>query len=381
MFVIVGFPPYSSQINQVRRCSFVLARRTIQLSASIGFFCNRKPEGQTIISMEPYLAAMLPDALQRQNNPECRMCSGHQTAASLSNKFKMMFAPIRIVSAILLVFFSQELSSAGQKDLVPLNDLTPMNTHIVSSSGKTFGQDITQLVEKLLALSPRKDEFETTDRFQERIRRAQAELIVEDLSLADAFTFVLDPTDFTTSYDADKQMFDVILRQDSSSSVAGSYQSYLVREVSTHAGSYPAVNGYGAMVTVDSVNEQDYLISFPTDHTLATTSRHQRFGMSLESAKATKNALGVAAICHLRAPFLEDSEETLMPTFSEPMKLTIRRSSVQTTKPEFVIYNTTTGEVYSSFSAEHVSEDVRECDGVRIDGFCHSLPGARGHSR
>lgn len=243
------------------------------------------------------------------------------------------------------------------------------------------GHDVAQLSLKLAAKgeSKGKGEFETTEQWQQRIKKEEAEPILGGLLLSGVYAFALegvmdcDPwgkpyesnEPFKIKYDADTSTFKVDIESEIRDTMNESYggeRGWTARRVVklgrtySDEGSYIGMNAYGATAEVSKTNVATYAVDFPSTRHVDQENPsifgsiepiHGEFVVPAEQAPANKQSVGVLAVCKLQPPFYRNDHHSSTATIDSPDAITSNDNYVVAELLAFWVYNKTSGEVYT----------------------------------
>jgi len=238
------------------------------------------------------------------------------------------------------------------------------------------GHDIAQLSLKLAAkgASEGKGEFETTEQWQQRIKKEESEPILGGLLQSGVYAFALEGSDvlgqssayngpFEIKYDADKSTFYVQIKSIEDLWDANGGWVYLrsypyvvkVAETISDSGSHVGMNAYGATAKVNDYDSTTYAVEFSNARFARQKSTifshaepiHGEFVAPAEQAPSIQKNIGVLAVCKLKTPFYKTGHWGSTATIDSPQTFYETNNYVITDLLAFWVYNRISGEVYT----------------------------------
>ncbi|MDR3707160.1 MAG: hypothetical protein P4L33_02585 [Capsulimonadaceae bacterium] len=270
-------------------------------------------------------------------------------------------------------------SYADTPTFSPLYSTVPFDTTAPRLPAGFAGADIQAIWSAATKLSPIKDEFETTEEFNQRVAGFAHAKVADNLSVSDCLSFRVISEKVSSTYDADSHILTVSIRPYSFSlHNANSIEQYL-REIgvsltehdfsyystdayfigcllsSIDGGTYTAQNAYGTQFTVRRQNYSSYELYIknianyhvaPTDGTLTVAS----IPLSADDARIAKPDISVLALCHFstyKSDYCNENNFIRRPTANDPIEYTLKLYVLHTVIDAFWVYNKSTGDVYS----------------------------------
>jgi hypothetical protein len=242
------------------------------------------------------------------------------------------------------------------------------------------GNNIIELFAELekTELKHKKREFESTVRWEERVRLAETQTILGKLGRNSTYAFVVqqgpafkDPSRNAVKidYDADSAKFDIAVDLDTPSyrqypeeneqESSKSESAIIIFKGAANHRSYIGSNGFGAKREVNAWEHTEYevLLSNSGFHSalhhrdalnafVVSRTFHIAIPMPLERAKTVKPQIRVLVIGKLSEPFVSSGSSYDGPTIDDPIELSVSYKYVQMDISAIWVYNHETGTVY-----------------------------------
>lgn len=280
--------------------------------------------------------------------------------------------PTNLVISLILLFlllgcllaFGQEADTDKQYSTVSFDLRLPVLP-------PTFqGHDLAKLysvLEQRSLSSSKKDEFETTEEYSERIRAEQTKVIIDSLFANSVYAFKA--RDCKPQYDADKQTFfaqcklSPFAQQPSlRSDFPRNIKAVSWRFESKDLGSYTGTNAFGVSAEVSRSQLISYNIAihnwdeFPLEEVIDKDDplapfldKKKAFLLQMElppaKAKLLKPSISALFVCTLAPPFVSKFEDYSAATLDNPLSVIYTTYYVHARLVEVWFYNETTGEV------------------------------------
>lgn len=248
-----------------------------------------------------------------------------------------------------IVLSSSSLSHAQEKIEIGVPNFPPGFT----------GYDCKQIASGLAALKPQKDEFESTEQFQNRLDALLTTPLYGRVTGIDPIILVRRLESSQISYDADRQLMSVSFGRLSNSvdlqtktpifipGVVVSSERPTTRE-------YQATNGYGARVNVTE-HRRDVCGAGFTNLKAVLISKidfRASFQAATEEARALKETLSVAFVGTLAAPYVAKYFNSIEPTFKSPVSFVEGGPAVAMRLDEVKFFDSSTGRIYASLRVD-----------------------------
>lgn len=200
----------------------------------------------------------------------------------------------------------------------------------------------------------KKDEFETTESYRQRIQAQASRPFLGVLTPLDIFAFVIDKPE--SEYDADKQILH--LRAKSSSLILGGKGKMSMTCKATKVESaYLGTNAFGTKVRVKQTLIQVYAIEFENYQQFPIFRmdlEHAGFFVDLslksQNARNLKENLRFLLVCRMAAPYTTDNTSVVhSATFESPHENILSAYSLNTELLEVWLFDSTTGEVQAKY--------------------------------
>jgi hypothetical protein len=202
---------------------------------------------------------------------------------------------------------------------------SPIDKEITILPAKYLGHNPETLYLELTRRKRRKDEFETTEGYDSRVKREMAEPLIGSLGLAARYAIDLEIR--TNSYDADKGIGarDVRFRP----IYAGNVQREYLRSLPTRGGFrinksvYEGGNRLGAKISVtkSEVTRTHLMVTNWRDWDMEGMAIPISFTADPETAREYKESLRLLAFVTLDDPLVSFTIEEVRPTFEKPEEI------------------------------------------------------------
>jgi hypothetical protein len=231
----------------------------------------------------------------------------------------------------------------------------PFDTTVDSLPPKYMGHSCRTLAKKLASLGLKKNEFETTAAYRERLASASATVLTGSTTLADVVGFV--STDDGDSkiggtYDADRGIMSIMESVGSGEQMVGSALLTTVKldqKLKSHR-SYEAANAYGRSVRVNSGTWDTCglaLSNFPhSTATIIARAIRQSIAMTPDEAREAKGNLRLLFVGNADAPYWTEYRERSKATIDDPVELQWEGEAVVLRLSQVWIFNKNSGKVY-----------------------------------
>jgi hypothetical protein len=211
------------------------------------------------------------------------------------------------------------------------------------------GEDCDSLVATLKQNKVRKDEFESSADFTQRLEKLLESKSVTGSTLSEPKYFI--NSDRTSAvYDADKGAIKVYgsLRQSTKISDSTKYAStVIVKTRSTDTSEYQGQNRFGVATQVTKFRKEICGVAFlnvspATDHQWMGTIE---FPLSAEIARQSKGNIAIAYSVRLATPLLVEHRQHISPTVTSPTEIIVAGDALVATLERFYVFNRATGDV------------------------------------
>lgn len=228
---------------------------------------------------------------------------------------------------------------------------------------------------------PRKDEFETTDQYENRISEFNPLADLSELSKSEQFFVFLDSWPYSNiEYNADNKVLEIMVNLYYPKSENFISNSKIIK----------GSNVFGRKVKIQYTDETDYSLKLmhytPASTTYSPVSKYilpysaitpewlfidpsrninendpgsftRSFKMSLEKAKEIKHELDILIITTLRSPYLQTYERTVEPTIDEPFAGERISRTVIAQIEQIWLFNSNDGSVIKKWPESDASGD------------------------
>ncbi|WP_234196244.1 hypothetical protein [Pseudacidovorax sp. NFM-22] len=217
------------------------------------------------------------------------------------------------------------------------------------------GYDCGQIASRLAALKPQKDEFESTEQFQDRLDALLASPIYGAVTGIDPLILAkrLEPSQVT--YDADRHVMSVSFGNLSNSfalqpKAAVFIPGTIIKAERPTTREYAATNGYGARVNVTELRREVCGAGFTNlkAFSISKVNFQTSFEVPTEEARTLKERLSLAFVGTLTAPYVGKYFNSISPTFNSPTSLIETGPAVAMRLDEVRVFDSATGRVYSA---------------------------------
>jgi len=245
--------------------------------------------------------------------------------------------------------------------------LEPFNLNLANLPPNYLGHDPKVVCDALSRVSSNarkgKDEFETTEAYQNRIRNSQVQPLIGDLTTNSLLAFVYRHQD--VNYDADQRALEVIVRLEEDNLGGPKPERMLSLDYETTPGKpYVGQNAYGASVVVEKEYADSWDLMFTNYAKLAATKHRdkstdinptpsmydafiKRLEMDIPTAKQARRNLRLLIICKPVAPWASNDKSYIGPTLRKPKDITWTQHMLHIELVEIWYYDLATGQVYA----------------------------------
>lgn len=219
-----------------------------------------------------------------------------------------------------------------------------------------LGHDLKAIIDVLTKRKEffKKGEFETTQKFNERINREQIKPILGTVSLDSKLAFVAKLLDVKTSYDADSNLFSIEIPSSYKGVISkaiinggdrliGYEKGYSLDSQIVDLGTYKGSNAYGATVKVKKFGYITWLL-FP-DRLIEK--QNIQLTINRDAAINLKDNMGVIFICKvIKSDPIDERSQLSKATFQNPEEVLFLDNRLRVEIMEIKIFNKSTGSVY-----------------------------------
>lgn len=276
---------------------------------------------------------------------------------------------ILVILAIAITQAQQQSSQEAQKtnkgnqEVVftePAYAKAPFDMGVDKLPPNYTGHDIAAIYAKVEKAVPPKDEFESSQQYNARLKS----LVMDEI-----YAVKIEETGIVSlAYDADSQTMKATIKVRPVAFYENPNSPSLITGITTKKGreavsSYIGQNNYGATRNVTKSVGEDFNVAIekvpdslvedrplsalmPTDLKLA-------FPLAPEKAREVKTKLGVLIVCKLKSPFrVYPDFNVTKPTFSDPTDSLRMHKSLYVELKGIWIFNTESGDVIKKFAVE-----------------------------
>ena len=211
----------------------------------------------------------------------------------------------------------------------------------------------------------KKDEFETTEAYRNRIGSAQARPLTGDLTTASMLAFSSYAPDI--EYNADRQVLEVVVRLEKDILGRDKPERFLSLDYQDKpGGSYVRQNAYGAKVVVEREYSDSWKLSFTNYASVGATKHREKpyddsplaiepslydafvksFEMDVPTAKQAKQNLRLLVICKPTTPWASKETSYIEPTLQKPKAVLWTQHWLHVELLEIWYYDSVSGKVY-----------------------------------
>lgn len=218
-----------------------------------------------------------------------------------------------------------------------------------------MGHDLKSIAEALEERKghAKKDEYETTEQYKQRIQDEEHKPLIDTLTLDDIFSFVVFPE---SKYDADTQTLTLMVK----ATILGDQYKNDWLMVAIHGpdlyrlkNTYIGSNAYGAETEIEKLRVIDIQLAFSNksglplnySYNLPEAFKFDLENITPETAKAIRNHLYMAFIYQLKEPYFSESYSMIEPTRDEPKDYFWSHKNILTLLKEIWVFNKTNGEI------------------------------------
>jgi hypothetical protein len=269
--------------------------------------------------------------------------------------FSLVCLTLLIVSMSFAGSKSKKTSSKKQSVKESLYSKLPFNESVDALPAKYMGHDIRAIYNTFEARQEKskKDDFETTEKYNKRIEAENAKPIIGTLGLSDLFVM---STPAKLEYDADKSIAYATI---STSMITKGYSiesgvlSINGPNISSRNSSYLGSNAFGATTEVSSSYSKDSCLAVVNPSVLGINNSDQFFygvkftvnNVNVDKAKSLKDNIRVLLIFNITNPFISWGYSGSSATFDSPYSSSREESNVYAKVVGAWVYNYLTGEV------------------------------------
>lgn len=245
----------------------------------------------------------------------------------------------QICIALLITGFLPPAEAQAQPDALPSVSFPP----------NFKGEDCDSIVDVLKKSKVKKDEFETTLEFTQRIQSTLGSIFVADKPLAEQKYFV--NSDRTSAvYDADKGVLRVYgsLRQSTKVSESIQYaETVIVKTRSADSSEYRGQNNLGASTKVKKYRDNICGVAFVNLSPVTDLEWMSKieFALPAEAARQAKGNIAIVYMARLTAPLLVEYRQYIAPTMSSPSDILVTGDALVARLEHFFVINRVTGVV------------------------------------
>jgi hypothetical protein len=245
---------------------------------------------------------------------------------------------------------SKKSSSKKQPVKESIYSKLPFNESVDMLPAKFMGHDIRVIYNVFVNRQEKskKDEFETTEKYNKRIEIENSKPIIGNLGLSDLFVM---STPAKLEYDADKL---IAYARISTSTVTKGYNtesgvlSIRGPNISSSENSYLGSNAFGATRDVSSSHSNDSCLAIVNPSVFGITYNGALFTVNkidADKAKLLKENMRVLLIFNISSPFISRGVSASSATFDSPYSSRREESNVYAKVVGAWVYNYLTGEV------------------------------------
>jgi hypothetical protein len=233
------------------------------------------------------------------------------------------------------------------------------------------------------SLAP-KSEFESTAAFAQRQSGFRDEALVGNLKPTGMIAFVVGNKDgimnsvanpFSTQYDADAQVLNVLLRIKREQFILDPDRPTLeavglTSEILDRS-EYIGTNAYGAQVKVTNLYTQDYGIAFHVPSWLSLEDDTTQISIPLDpnAARALKPNLRGLLLCRLQEPWTRKTTQGSKATIDDPFEYLAGLNYLSVSVEQLWVFDNSTGRVVRKFSEESATKDRQEQWAIRLKQY------------
>ncbi len=211
------------------------------------------------------------------------------------------------------------------------------------------GEDCDAIAKILKKSQIKKDEFESTASYEQRLQGILDTEAVSNRPLAEAKLFV-NSEKISSAYDADKGLMKIYgsLRQSVRVSESVKYASVaILRTRSSHISEYQGQNNFGASKVVKKYRNEVCGVAFmnvspSTDFEWMSAIE---FPLSPDVARKSKENLALVYQASLRGPLLVDYRQHIAPTMEYPSDILTEGDALTAVLERYFVINKETGEI------------------------------------
>ncbi|MBB5610393.1 MULTISPECIES: hypothetical protein [unclassified Janthinobacterium] len=215
------------------------------------------------------------------------------------------------------------------------------------------GHSCIAISDRLKAFKLKKDEFESTKAYAERVEHVKSEPIYGNLNGSSIIAMSPDKPLLMPNYNADTETMTVrMLSHGSRTTMIGEgfFSSALINSSLSSTQKYIGENGYGKKVEITSsvydacgitfanIKSQGPSTGIPSDFS---------FKISPDDARLNKGAIRILYIAKLESPFLSRYGNMIKPTMDNPIELLWNGDSLVMKLSQVWLYSSVTGKVFS----------------------------------
>lgn len=251
-----------------------------------------------------------------------------------------------------------------------------------------MGNDFTKVFSSLVENFKSKDEFETTEAFEQRTASAIEKILFGNIKPFSILSFRYDSIE--SQYNADTQILSVfikvrplysvenIIKGEATNIRAIQVKSSVIKELGTYEGQ----NAYGAKITIAKSEDYQFTLAINNvrdfrSYLSAKTDRFAPPDTNLEinlnlppaEAKAAKVNLSCLFIFSPKKPFVGVDFQQLSPKFDFPHDVKIYNSYLQGRLIGIWLFNRSTGGIYKKIEPEPITASRLRIDSIVRDNY------------
>jgi hypothetical protein len=232
----------------------------------------------------------------------------------------------------------------------------PLDPSVEELPGKFKGHSCIEIANRYKAFNTKKDEFETTSAYIQRIEHVRSEPLYGKLNGTSVLGFSPERPMLVKNYNADTETMDVEYLALGSRSVkvnSNFVMSAAINTKNTISDEYEAVNGFGRKVTVNRIRQDVCAITFANVSSITNTNlppRYFSFKLSPDAARDAKENMAVLYVVTSSAPYVTSYGGYAAPTIDSPTELIFSGDTIVVRLSEIWLFNQVSGRIYTKTS-------------------------------